>query len=137
MDAKTYLKVSAVNLLFLVAGTLVGPVAVKSFDLFRVVHAQSENGVKGAAAKADAPKPPNCDENKYECVSPGMTIGAGGFYQVLAHQVAADQVLNQGIDLLKLHENTLNLLRSKNIASPAEIQKVVDDAKVARPLRLR
>jgi hypothetical protein len=96
----------------------------------RVVYAQD---TKATPAK---PAPATCDEAHFECVSPGLTTGSAAFNQVLAHQLAADQVMVQGIDLLKMDENILNLLRTKG-ATLAEIQKVVDDAKVPKPLRLR
>jgi hypothetical protein len=132
MDAKTYLKVSIINLAFLLVGVMIGATVVSFLFFTGTAHAQSP------AAKMDAKaNPPQCDESRFECVSPTMTSGPAGFYQLLSHQVAADQVMVQGIDLLKLHENTLNLLKSKNILTLAEIQKVVDDSRVAKPLRLR
>jgi hypothetical protein len=138
MDAKTYLKVSAMNLVFLGAGLLIGPTIVRSINLLRVVHAQDDGKAPKPPAKLEPAKPvPLCDDTKFECVSPSMTTGAAGFNQLLAHQIATDQIMVQGIDLLKLHESTLNLLRSKNIATLPEIQKVVDDSRALKPLRLK
>jgi len=93
------------------------------------VHAQGTKDV--ATTKVERTLDPN-----FEYVTPTITAGVAGFNQVLAHQIAADQLMIQGIDILRLDENILNLLRAKGV-SLAETQKAVDEAKVAKPLRLR
>ncbi|MGD1090723.1 MAG: hypothetical protein ABSB35_01895 [Bryobacteraceae bacterium] len=140
MDAKTYLKISTINLVFLLIGLSIG-VGLMSSGLVSV-HAQTQTKENtptrdGAATKVERASS-TCDEAHFECVTPTMTVGVAGFNQVLAHQVATDQVIVSGIDLLRLHENTLNLIRSKNpLISLQDIQRVVDDSRVAKPLRLR
>jgi hypothetical protein len=101
-------------------------------------HAQDDKPGKPPAKVDPGAKPPACDESHFECISPGITSGTAAFNQLLAHQIAGDQVMVQGIDILKLQEGTLNLIRSRNpLISLQELQKVVDDAKVSKPLRLR
>jgi hypothetical protein len=134
MDAKTYLKVSIINLAFLLVGVLIGATVVSFMFFTGTAHAQ------GPPAKMDtkaAAASPLCDSSRFECLSPDMTARVIGINQLLANQIAADQIMVQGIDLIKVHENTLNLLKLKGIASLAEIQKVIDDARVQKPLRLR
>ena|ERR1700693_2758929 len=137
MDAKTYLKVSIINLTFLLVGVLIGATVVSFMFFTGTAHAQGPPAKMDTGGKA-AQVPALCDESRFECVTPLITAGVGGFNQLLAHQFATDQIMVQGIDLLKLHENTLNLIRSKNPAiSLQDIQKVVDDSKVSKPLRVR
>jgi hypothetical protein len=135
MDLRTYAKASAINLAFLLAGALIGPVVTHPHNLFQgVVHAQAptKDGPNKPLAKVEPQAPPD----NAEYVSPGITTGVAAFYQVLAHQAAFDQVMVQGIDLLKLQENTLNLLRTRGIPN-AELQKVVDDSRVPKPLKIK
>jgi len=137
MDAKTYLKVSGVNLIFLAAGLLIGPTVVRSISMLRVVHAQNDTPSQRAPAKIEQAKPPKCDEARYECVSPEMTSGAAGFGTVLANRIASDQLMVNGFDPLKLHDGTLSALQGKGILTASDVQRIVESAKVAKPLRLR
>jgi len=74
----------------------------------------------------------------FEDVSPAVSAGTAAFGTLLAGRFAADQATVQGIDLLKLHEATLNFIARKNFGTTsAELQAVVDSAKVPRPLRVK
>jgi hypothetical protein len=128
MNARLYLKVSAINLCFLLAGILVWQVVSANTWQLHAAHAQDQPASRNASAA------PSTD---FEYVTPSITYGVGGFNQVIARQVAADEIMAQGVDLLKLHEATLNLLITKKVATVGEVQRVINGAKVERPLRIR
>jgi|ERR1035437_340215 hypothetical protein len=142
MDAKTYFRVSAINLSFLLAGVLIGPPVVSTgryvFDT--VIHAQAKENPDKPPAKVEAsksPPVPSCDEAHFECIAPGISTGAAAFGTVLANRIASDQLMVNGFDPLKLHDATLAKLQSKGLLSAAEVQQIVDSAKVAKPLRVQ
>jgi hypothetical protein len=139
MDARSYLKVSGVNLVFLVAGILIGPFAVRTFDLMRVVYAQVEKPPARAASKIEQPKPPGeaCDDSKYECVTVGIASGTAAFGTLLANRLASDQLMVNGFEPLKLHDATLAALVRKGILSNSDVEQIVEAARVKRPLRLK
>jgi hypothetical protein len=142
MDAKMYFKVSGINLVFLLAGVLIGPPIVSTSRLIfaTAVHAQSKEIPDKASAKAEIPKPPpapSCDEAHFECVAPNISTDSAAFGTVLAHRIASDQLMVNGFDPLKLHEATMNMLGAKGIFSVMDIQQIINGAKVAKPLRVQ
>jgi len=139
MDAKSYLKISGVNLLFLVAGILIGPFAVRTFDVMRIVHAQSDKSSPHAASKIEQPKPSaeSCDDSKYECVAVGIASGSAAFGTLLANRIASDQLMVNGFEPLKLHDATLAALVKKGILTNSDVEQIVEAARVKRPLRLK
>jgi hypothetical protein len=131
MDAKTYLKISAINLLFLLIGIILGVTIVKYSG---PVYAQD----KGSAAKAGSPtgKPP--EDPNAEYLSPSVTLSSPVVANVfLANRIACDRLQVNSFDLLKLNDAMLSLLVKHGIASPAEVQDIVQAGKADRPLRLR
>jgi hypothetical protein len=67
-----------------------------------------------------------------------ISAGAAAFGTLLAGRFAADSATVQGIDLLKLHEATLNLIARKTIGTTnADLQAVVNSARVDHPLRIK
>jgi hypothetical protein len=125
VNFQKYLKLRGINLCFLIAGALLSQFVERSWQLYEA-HAQEP--VAGR---------PSTPSSEYEYVSPGFTIGVAGFNQALAHQIASDQIMVQGVDLMKLHEATLNLLIAKKVATASEVQKVIDDSKVKHPLKIK
>jgi hypothetical protein len=113
MDAKTYLKISGLNLVFVLFGVAVGMYIQSDRDA-RVVHAQ----------------------DSFESVSPTITAGSMGVGTLLAGRIAGDQITSHGIDLLKLDENLMNYLGSRGIGTTAGWNGVVADSKVPKPLRM-
>jgi hypothetical protein len=114
MDTKMYIKVSMLNLAFLVTG-----MGLKGFLDARVVHAQSQ------------PQP------QVEEITPSISAESAGFRTLLAGRFAADQVMIRGVDMGKLQENLINLLATKPlVASRPELQDVIDRAK-ATPFRMK
>jgi len=72
----------------------------------------------------------------FEEVSPTMTVGTAGIGTLLANRIAADQVMVNGYDVLKLDDAILNLLARKTLTTPQELKATADLAKV-RPLRMK
>jgi hypothetical protein len=73
-----------------------------------------------------------------EEISPGISAGTAAFGTLLAGREAVDQIAVGGLDLMKLHQNTLNLLGSKPLMfSQAEIQAVIDHSHAEKILRMK
>jgi hypothetical protein len=124
MDAKTYFKVSGINMAFLLAGLLIWPAAVNSRRyILGVVHAQT--------------KEPALDPN-VDYVT--QSTGASGPFvtsMILTNRIACDRLEVNGFEVLKLNDAILSLLKTKGIASDADIQRIVNLGKAERPLRLK
>ena len=132
MDIKTYLKISAINLAFLLIGIAIGAIVM----LVSVpVHAQAPP--PPAVAKAEALKPPQCDESKFECVSPVISGGAAAFGVLLANRTASDQAMVNGFDILKLQQLILNTLQERRVLSAPDVQGIIQSARVEKPLRVK
>lgn len=115
MDTKRYLAVSAVNLTFLLIGVLIG-----------AIWEQSQKSVVHAQAKPE-----------FEEISPALTTGSAAFATLLAGRIASDQIMVQGIDLLKFNENLLNALASKSFWTRAELQAIIDKSRADKILRMK
>jgi len=114
-DPKTYLKISLVNLSFVVVGFFAG-VAFMERRTTTVVHAQE----------------------KFEEVAPIMTVGSAAIGTLLTNRIATDELQSHGYDLLKLQEGIVNSLASKSVFfTPAEIKNLLAQASVAKPLRMK
>jgi hypothetical protein len=74
---------------------------------------------------------------EYEEIAPVIAAGSGAFGILLSGRLATDEIAVKGTDIVKLQENLLNLLIAKRLFTTAELQKVIDGAKVARPLRMK
>jgi hypothetical protein len=115
MDAHTYLKISAINLSFLMAGMWIGS-QLFSGRRSTMVHAQQQ----------------------FEDITPGVSTGTMAVGTFLAGRIATDQLMVQGIDILKLNENLLNLLaRKPMVATQLELQGVIDKSRVEKILRMK
>jgi hypothetical protein len=132
MDAKTYLKISAINLVFLLVGILLGI----AFTTGLVgVHAQSKDTPTTKMEKGTS-QPPALDPNA-EYVTPGVTLGGPVLTNtLLANTLACDRLQVNSFDLLKVNDAILKLL-AKMGASPADIQQVVQSGRADRPLRIK
>jgi hypothetical protein len=116
MDTKTYLKVTAVNLSFLLAGVLIGPPVVSTghylFDT--VIHAQAKENPDKPPAKVEAsksPPAPSCDEAHFECMAPSISTGTAAFGVVLADRIASDQLMVNGFERIRQRNPTLTAAR--------------------------
>jgi hypothetical protein len=142
MDAKTYLKVTSVNLAFLLVGALIGPPVVStSHYLFdAVIHAQSKENPDKPPAKVEASKSSpasSCDDAHFECLAPSISTGTAAFGIVLANKIASDQLMVNGFEPLKLHDETLAMLQRKGILTAADVRQIVKAARVEKPLRVK
>lgn len=141
METGTYLKASAVNLLFLVAGLLISPAIVHTERFFAwTVQAQSKE--KGTASKVDqtassATPAPVKECEGYECLTASISTGTAAFHTILAHRIASDHLMVNGYDPMKLTDGILVSLQVKGILTRAELERIVSNAKVPKPLRLQ
>lgn len=113
-----YALVSAINLAILLVGIAIG--IVLSPHLEKPVAAQ-------APVATQTPAPPTSGATKK--VEPQMSAGTVGVYLFLAHHIQSDELVVNGIDLLKLHQGEVNLLQKFVPAS--DINKIITDAKVS------
>ena len=113
MRVRQYICISMINLGFLVAG-----ITVDRIFLEKTVIVQAQPA------------------GDFEEITPTMTVGTAGIGTLLANRVAADQVMVNGYDILKLDDAILNLVARKTLSSPEELRAVADAAKV-RPLRMK
>lgn len=111
-----------INFVTLLIGLTIGFLAGTSNTLERVVLAQST----GAQ-----------DKQEVEEISPGLTTGTIGVHTLLASRIASDSIMIQGVDLISLHENMLNLLRTKGIATTSELQRLVERSRAKTILKMK
>jgi hypothetical protein len=137
MDLMTYVKVSLVNLLFLLIGVALGGVYFSS--RIPIVYAYQ------AQQKPSLPTPilPGSDmyyapgiQPHVELIGPSIQTNAAAFAVLLSNRVAADNVVVSGIDILRLHELTLELLRDKGIADTTTLHDIVVKAQTSTLLRI-
>lgn len=60
-----------------------------------------------------------------EQIQPTFTAGSEGIYLVLAHHIQADELVVNGIDLMKLQEGELELLSKSLGVTQQDIQRIV------------
>lgn len=132
MDTKTYLKISAMNLAFLLLGLVIGILVMSSTT---GVHAQTKDS---ATIKVDrAPISPPLDPNA-EYVTPGVGLGGPVVTNtLLANRIACDRLQVNGFEPLKLNDAVLSLLIRKGIVTPEEVTAVVNAGKAEHPLRIK
>lgn len=103
-----YAVVSAINLAILLVGLALGLLLAPHLE--KAVHASVPN----QALPQTAAPAPNAGDSvailKTTPIQPTMSAGSAAIYLVLAHQIQSDQLVVNGIDLLKLHQEELNLL---------------------------
>jgi hypothetical protein len=134
MDIKVYAKVTALNLLLLVAGASLYPSAVYTRTAFtQVVHAQSKEKDKPLAK----PEAPALDPNA-EYVSPSISLGGPVVTNtLLANKIACDKFQVGGFDLLRMNDAFLNRLIQKGQLTVPEAEAIVAAGKADRPLRIK
>jgi hypothetical protein len=143
MDLKTYLKVSIINLLFLLLGLALGIAITTEVT---AVHAQTKQAQATDGAQISdspttkvtrAPQNPPLDPNA-EYVSPGVSLGGPVVTNTfLASRIACDRLQVNGFDPLRLDDALLSALARKGIFSAAEIQSIIDSGKAEHPLRIK
>lgn len=136
MDAKTYLKISSINLLFLSLGVVLGMIITLQVSS---VHAQAtkatateSNGTKDSASVRVTPDP------NAEYVTPAVTIGGPAVTNtLLANTLACDRLQVNGFEPLRLNDAILGALVKKNVLTQADVQAIVVAGKAEHPLRIK
>ena len=112
--------VSLVNLLTLLVGIAIGILLAPHIE-------------KPASALSQAPSVPSDLSGQpvtdVEQIQPSMTVGTLGAYRLLTHHIQSDELVVNGIDLLKLQEGELNLLARTLGVNPQDVQNVVNQAR--------
>ena len=115
---------SFANLLTLAIGIAIGLMLAPRVE--KTAHAQVSN----AQSVPPAPTPQSSlGTTSPEQVQPAISAGSMGAFLLLAHHVQSDELVVNGIDMLKLQQGELNLLATIPGVMPQSIQKIVDDAK--------
>ena len=118
-----YALASFANLLTLVIGITIGIMLAPHFE--RPAQAVStESQAAPSATTAQAPPPSNIEQ-----VSPTMTAGSIGSYLVLAHHVQSDELVVNGLDMMKLQQGELNLLSKIPGVYSWELSGIIKDAR--------
>jgi hypothetical protein len=107
------------NLVVLAVGIMIG--------VYMSPHLESR--VQASSDPQTTPVVPTPAGNTPEQITPGVTTGTFGAYLVLAHHVQSDEMVVNGLDLLKLHEGELNLLSKTLGVTQQDVQNVVNNAR--------
>jgi hypothetical protein len=118
-----YTLAAFVNLLTLAVGIAIGILLAPRLE--RSVHANVD---PQAAQQANQSPPPTAEPAGPIQVQPGMTIGTIGAYQILSHHIQSDELVVNGIDLLKLEQGEFNLLSSLGVPT-SKLDQIVADAR--------
>jgi hypothetical protein len=130
-----HIKSSLINLAFLVAGALIGPLSVHTDSLLSVVVHAQEKEKDHPAAKAD-PAPVQPRDPNVEYVQPVMSAGSALFGTLMAHRVAADTVIVNDLDLVKLLDTMVNILGTKGTLTAVDLRQITTAARLSKPLRV-
>ena len=120
-----YALTSFANLLILLVGITIGVFLAPHIE--KPVLAVSSPQAPAPPAATPAPQPVVADG--VEQVQPAMQAGTVGFYLLLAHHTQTDELVVNGLDLLKLEQGELNLLSRLPGVYPGQIQGIVDGAR--------
>ena len=91
----------------------------------------SQNSVVSAA------EPKQVQNPEVEEIAPIMKVGSAGIGTLLAGRIATDALMVQGLDLIKLHEETLGLLKQKGIATASELNRLVKRSRPEKVLKMK
>jgi hypothetical protein len=117
-----YALVSFANLLTLAVGMTIGVVLAPHFEKqVQAVSADPQSSPSTSTTTTAAASGP-------EQISPTMTAGSIGAYLLLAHHVQSDELVVNGVDILKLEQGEINLLSKVPGVYPWQIQSVISDA---------
>jgi len=113
-----YATTTFANLAVLLVGITIGVVLAP--------HIEKHAEAAGVQEQQATPVPPSSGP---EQIQPTMTAGSVGAYLLLAHHVQSDELVVNGIDILKLEQGELNLLAKIPGVYPWQVQGIIDDAK--------
>ncbi len=112
-----YAVISAINLAILLVGMALGVMLAPHIE---------KTASAAHPAEQQASQPPVATSG-VETANPQMTVGTVGIYLVLAHHIQSDELVVNGIDLLKLHQEEINLL--SRFVPPQDISAAIKNAK--------
>lgn len=122
---------SLVNLVTLMLGIAIGVLIAPYFEKRAQAYAlqqrpQSAQTTPPSLASSGQPAA------RPEQITPGMTMGSFASYLVLTHHLQTDELIVNGIDMLKLQEGELQLLSEIQGISQQRVQGIVNNAKDTR-----
>jgi hypothetical protein len=123
MRDKNFSLGTVTNLLTLIIGVVLG-------FLLGVGHGQQK--VSAQVLQAAQPAAPQVEE-----IAPVITAGSAGFGTILANRIAADELMVQGVDLIQLDQNMINLLRAKGVGSFRDWDDLIERSRAKKLLRMK
>jgi hypothetical protein len=130
-----YAVISAINLAILITGIVLGIMMAPHLETS--ASAREPQAATPQTASANPTSSVPAQQDQYEEVAPAILIGSIGTETLLAHRIAADQLMVNGYDVLAMQEGVLNLLKNKGVGSYRDIDALVERAKVPKPLRVK
>jgi hypothetical protein len=115
-----YATVSAINLAILLVGIAIGVMIAPRIDKTVNAYATDQQASPQQSAATNGNANP-------KIAQPQMTVGTAAVYLLLTHHIQADELVVNGIDLIKLHQEELNLL--SRFISAQDLSKAVSNAK--------
>jgi hypothetical protein len=125
--AMRYALISLINLLTLAVGITIGVLLAPHVER----HVQAEEGQAQSQSAGQGQPAGQEPTNGPEQIQPTITAGSIGAYLLLAHHVQSDELVVNGIDVLKLEQGELNLISSLPGVPSWRIQQIVDGAKAS------
>jgi len=98
-----YAVISAINLAILLVGIAIGVTMAPRIE-------PSASAASGQQVGSAATQTPSAGGVKLTPVQPGMQVGTVAAYLSLAHHIQSDELVVNGINLLQLHQEEINLL---------------------------
>jgi hypothetical protein len=102
------------NLLTLLVGITIGVLIAPRFEKHAEAHAAYQSGPTDSGP---------------EQISPVITAGSMGTNLLLVHHTQMDELVVNGIDMLKLEQGEINLLARIPGVLPGQVQSIVDDSR--------
>lgn len=131
IEAMKYTLAAFFNAMTLVVGVLLGVALAPKIEKNAIAQQPTQ------ISSQTAPTPACTPSATVECVSPIMTVGSAGIGTLLANRIAADQLAVNGYDVLKLENNILNVMISKNLLTPDQAHKMAEDSRPDKLLRFQ
>lgn len=116
-----YAAVSAINLAILLVGVAIGVLLIPHIEQTASASRPLEPQYAAIPQTPVAPAPAS---PKITVVTPTMSAGTIGIYLVLSHHIQSDELVVNGIDILKLNQEELNLL--SKFVSPQQIGDAIN-----------
>ena len=138
MDLKTYVKISALNLLFLLTGLVLGIAFGRGVI---AVHAQTKDAqaqVKESVPLKVEPSVRIERDPNAEYVTAAISLGGPVVTNtLLANKIASDSLQVNGYEPLRLNDAILSALVKKGVFTQADVRSIVEAGKAEHALRVR